>query len=478
MREQHAGAEQEGEGYLVSVSDLMVGLLFVFILVLVAFALVLRETETNAVKPSIEQACGFGEGKDGCPLADVPDPPVTATPPQPTDVDPTTGAEPVPHVSHADQPDDSAPPAPPPVASAPGGMGAVADASAEAPGTDGEKDGTSFDRPVPPPETDPPDDSAPSAPPPVASAPGGTGAVADASAEAPVTEGEKDGTSIDRPIQPPEADPPDDSAPPAPPAVASAPGGMGAVPDARAEAPGTGGAKGDAPVEKPSQPTEPEVKPESPPVVERDQPSEGLRICQEKRSTLLVEIQSRLRQRRVENATIDTSSGVLRLNERALYFEPRIDSLPATGTQREVIRAVADVFAELLPCFTAGGPRPATCRPDEEAIIDAVFVEGHTDRRPFRLTPDGKDENYGLSARRALNVYELMKRDQPRLWELRNREQFAIMGMSGYGPERPVPGRTADTQEDWAANRRIEFRFLLDPLPCSRLSPVAKDSAR
>lgn len=427
MREQHAGAEQEGEGYLVSVSDLMVGLLFVFILVLVAFALVLRETETSAVKPSIEQACGFGEGKDGCPPADVPDPPGTATPTQPTEVDPAIGAEPVPHVSHADQPDDTAPPARPPVASAPGGM---------------------------------------------------EEAVPDASAEAPVTEGEKGGTSFDRPVQPPEADPPDDSAPPARPPVASAPGGMGAVPDARAEAPGTGGAKGEAPVEKPSQPTEPEVKPEGPPVVERDQPSEGLRICQEKRSTLLLEIQSRLRQRRVENATIDTSSGVLRLNERALYFEPRVDSLPATGTQREVIRAVADVFAELLPCFTAGGPRPATCRPDEEAIIDAVFVEGHTDRRPFRLTPDGKDENYGLSARRALNVYELMKRDQPRLWELRNREQFAIMGMSGYGPERPVPGRTADTQEDWAANRRIEFRFLLDPLPCSRLSPVAKDSAR
>ena len=210
----------------------------------------------------------------------------------------------------------------------------------------------------------------------------------------------------------------------------------------------------------------------------KDEPSEGLRICQERRSALLLEIQARLRSRRVENATIDTASGVLRLNERALYFEPRVDSLPSTGPQREVIRAVADVFAELLPCITAGGPRPATCRPGEEAIIDAVFVEGHTDRRPFRLAPDGKDENYGLSARRALNVYELMKRDQPRLWELMNREQFAIMGMSGYGPERPVPGRIGDTQEDWAANRRIEFRFLLDPLPCSRLSSSGKEVVR
>jgi chemotaxis protein MotB len=196
--------------------------------------------------------------------------------------------------------------------------------------------------------------------------------------------------------------------------------------------------------------------------------SEGLRICQDQRAGLLRDIQSRLRQRKVEDASIDASTGVLRLSEKALYFEPRVDSLPTSGVQRDVVRAVADTFAETLPCFTASGRQARDCAPTTQPIIDAVFVEGHTDRRPFRITP-GKDENYGLSARRALNVYELMKRDQPGLWDLRNRETFAIMGMSGYGPERPVPGRTADTEEDWAANRRIEFRFLLDPLPCSRL---------
>lgn len=41
-------AENEGEGYLVSVSDLMVGLLFVFILILLAFSLQLSEAERAA----------------------------------------------------------------------------------------------------------------------------------------------------------------------------------------------------------------------------------------------------------------------------------------------------------------------------------------------------------------------------------------------------------------------------------------------
>jgi chemotaxis protein MotB len=201
-----------------------------------------------------------------------------------------------------------------------------------------------------------------------------------------------------------------------------------------------------------------------------DEVSRGLRICQDQRGGLLRDIRSHLRQRNVEDASIDEATGVLRLSEKALYFAPRADSLPATGVQRDVVKAVADVLSEVLPCFTSSGRATRSCTPETQPIIDAVFVEGHTDRRPFRLTPDGKDENYGLSARRALNVYELMKRDQPILWDLRNRENFAIMGMSGYGPERPVPGRSGDNQEDWAANRRIEFRFLLDPLPCLRLA--------
>lgn len=215
--------------------------------------------------------------------------------------------------------------------------------------------------------------------------------------------------------------------------------------------------------------------PLSSPGTTSDEVNEGLRACQEQRAGLLRDIQSRLRQRKVEEASIDVSIGVLRLSERALSFDSRADSLPPTGVQRDVVRAVADTFADTLPCFTASGRQARDCALTTQAIIDAVFVEGHTDRRRFLV--DGKDDNYGLSARRALNVYELMRRDQPALWDLRNRETFAIMGMSGYGPERPVPGRTADTPDDYAANRRIEFRFLLDPLPCSRREISSRGAA-
>jgi hypothetical protein len=190
----------------------------------------------------------------------------------------------------------------------------------------------------------------------------------------------------------------------------------------------------------------------------------------------LTEIQARLRAREVFNATIDAPSGVLRLNDGALSFPSRSDSLPVTGPHQGVVKSVADVFAEMLPCFTASGNRGATCKPSEQPIIDAVFVEGHTDRLQFMV--NGRDDNYGLSVRRALYVYESMKQHRKELWDLRNREQFAIMGMSGYGPERPIPGRTSFAKEDLDANRRIDFRFLLDPVPCSRLTAGARGSGR
>jgi chemotaxis protein MotB len=327
MSGQPVDATQEGEGYLVSVSDLMVGLLFVFILVLVAFALVLRETERSAGIPERRPECRTGQTTQSCP----PIPPLPA--------------------------------------------------------------------PVP------------------------------LSIKPPVTPGD---TRVSIP------DPP--------------------RPDQSTT--GRHGTQGLA-----SGTTKPQ-----------DDLSEGLRICQEIRASLLTEIQARLRAREVFNVTIDTPSGVLRLNDGALSFPSRSDSLPVTGPHQGVVKSVADVFAEMLPCFTASGNRGATCKPSEQPIIDAVFVEGHTDRLQFMV--NGRDDNYGLSVRRALYVYESMKQHRKELWDLRNREQFAIMGMSGYGPERPIPGRTSLAKEDLDANRRIDFRFLLDPVPCSRLSASARGSGR
>jgi chemotaxis protein MotB len=184
---------------------------------------------------------------------------------------------------------------------------------------------------------------------------------------------------------------------------------------------------------------------------------EALEHARQRRSVLLEGLAAALQRRRIP-VTIDTVGGVLRLPDNVLFGSGRSD-LPAGGPARETLQIVAEVLAQTLPCFAAGAERRPDCGPEASTIIDAVFIEGHTDRR--RLGAGELDGNYELSASRALNTYAAIRAARPDLWELRSGQGTSLMGVSGYGPDRPVLGRVTDREEDLAANRRIEIRFLL-----------------
>ncbi|WP_217648576.1 OmpA/MotB family protein [Falsiroseomonas stagni] len=184
---------------------------------------------------------------------------------------------------------------------------------------------------------------------------------------------------------------------------------------------------------------------------------QDLTRAQSKREELLRQLERTLRERGI-TVSVDVTSGVLRLADGVLFATGQSD-LPATGAARERLRAIADVFAAAIPCYTASGVTQPNCQPGGAPIIDSVFIEGHTDRRRFGAGE--RDGNYGLSAARALNTYGAIQSARPELWALRNGDGMPIFGVSGYGPDRPVPGREADREEDYAANRRIEIRFLL-----------------
>jgi len=186
---------------------------------------------------------------------------------------------------------------------------------------------------------------------------------------------------------------------------------------------------------------------------------EALGRARAHRSELLSSLQGSLERRGVP-VTLDADTGVLRLSDRILFGSGRAD-LPPGGPAREVARALADALAAILPCYASGAEDRVGCAGVGGAVIDAVFVEGHTDRR--RLGLGERDGNYELSANRALNTYAAIQAARPELWELRNSAGLPLLGVSGYGPDRPVPGRGSDREDDLAANRRIEIRFLLAP---------------
>lgn len=184
-----------------------------------------------------------------------------------------------------------------------------------------------------------------------------------------------------------------------------------------------------------------------------DREVESRRIARE---ALLLRLQDRLAERGVR-VEIDTRSGVLRLPERALRFATRSAELGEEG--RETVRLLAEAMAVVLPCFVRGQSR-ASCAAEDAPILEVVLVEGHTDRRPLTPGPDFRD-NYHLSAARALSVYRALAAAQPTLIGLRNLDEQPLFGVSGYGETRPLPTAQADNERDYAANRRIDIRFVL-----------------
>jgi flagellar motor protein MotB len=118
--------------------------------------------------------------------------------------------------------------------------------------------------------------------------------------------------------------------------------------------------------------------------------------------------------------------------------------------------------AAILPCFADGVPRHE-CAPRDLPILEAVLVEGHTDRQPYpNLTAaQSRQENDRFSAARALTVFTELRAEQPSLDALRNPSDQPLLGISGYGERRPLAGANSLADADLKRNRRIDIRFVL-----------------
>ena len=189
----------------------------------------------------------------------------------------------------------------------------------------------------------------------------------------------------------------------------------------------------------------------------RDQLQHDIQASTNARDRLLTTLETDLQQRQI-NVTVDRQAGILRVRGDLLF-----GTLSATlgPKQREVVGALADALAQTLPCFTAGDDR-TRCDPAALPILETVLVEGHTDRRPIGGTASLFRDNDQLSTERALAVFAELQRTQPLLNELLNASRsYPLLGVSGFGARRPLPGTQADTEPDYALNRRIDLRFLL-----------------
>ena len=169
-----------------------------------------------------------------------------------------------------------------------------------------------------------------------------------------------------------------------------------------------------------------------------------LKQREEQRRGILEDVVRRLEKRGVR-VSLDSENGIIRLPEELLF-----DSAQAT-LRPEGAQALMILAAELSNVFQRW------CSPRENFRLEAVFIEGHTDSNPIKTARFS--DNWELSTSRAVSISRALLQAQPELAKFRNPKEMPILGVSGYGENRPVAENTTD--EGRRKNRRIDLRFLL-----------------
>jgi flagellar motor protein MotB len=178
------------------------------------------------------------------------------------------------------------------------------------------------------------------------------------------------------------------------------------------------------------------------------------------RAALLERLAAKLRSANI-SFVIDQRSGVLRLSD-AIPFKTGSSDLSEPQAQRTV-HVLSQVLINTLPCFAAGVDRPSDCHASDTPILETMLVEGHTDTQQYAsLTPlQSEAENDRLSTSRALTVFAAVRQQAPGLDKLKNQSGQPLLGVSGYGQRRPLPGAVGSNPGDLTRNRRIDLRFVL-----------------
>lgn len=171
-----------------------------------------------------------------------------------------------------------------------------------------------------------------------------------------------------------------------------------------------------------------------------------LKKAEQVRRTILEEAVEELRQRNIK-VEVSENHTVLRVPNELLGFD--------TG-EYELQPRYATTALEIGEVLNR-----VISKDDRLDYLDTIFIEGHTDNRPFPGFM-GKG-NWGLSTFRAISLWQFWSSALPedqRLNRMRNQDGDPLFSVSGYGETRPVNGEQV-TEDDFRVNRRVDIRFTI-----------------
>jgi flagellar motor protein MotB len=168
---------------------------------------------------------------------------------------------------------------------------------------------------------------------------------------------------------------------------------------------------------------------------------------------MLEGIQKNLKEKEVSVIVAENGS-VLRIPEQGLHFE--LGKHDISSTHAGTAKAIGEALSHALE------------QEANRAMLDTVFIEGHTD-----AVPNGKEMgNWGLSTYRAIalwNFWTVKPGELSRLAALRTipldpeQPPRHLISVSGYGETRSThpPDIAATLKPDRPEDRRIDIRFTL-----------------
>jgi chemotaxis protein MotB len=169
-----------------------------------------------------------------------------------------------------------------------------------------------------------------------------------------------------------------------------------------------------------------------------------LKAREEQRQRNLEHIVGRLQLKDIK-VSLDSESGIIRLPEALLFDSGQAVLRPEGQIALEVVAAE---ITQLVEKWTA---------PDADFRLEALFIEGHTDSVPIKNARFA--DNWELSTSRAVSISRALTIARPNLLNLKNPNGLPVLGVSGYGENRPVADNSSD--EGRRKNRRIDIRFIL-----------------
>lgn len=171
-----------------------------------------------------------------------------------------------------------------------------------------------------------------------------------------------------------------------------------------------------------------------------------LKKAEQVRRTILDEAVEELRARNIK-VEVSENQTVLSIPNDLLGFESK--DYEIREAYRKTAYEIGSVITEVLT------------RDNRLEFLDTVFVEGHTDDRPYN-NPQIKG-NWGLSTFRAISLWEYWQQALPEDAQparLKNKDEKPLFSVSGYAETRPVLAQQL-TEEDFKRNRRIDIRFTI-----------------